>query len=77
MAELFQKDVRIITDQNENRPGYKKTKVGWVPNEWTPIALREIGVMRSGGTHSKKVASFWKGNIPWFTAKDLKFLPFF
>lgn len=21
-------------DRNENRPGYKKTKVGWVPNSW-------------------------------------------
>jgi type I restriction enzyme S subunit len=61
-----------VTDRNENRLGYKKTKVGWIPKEWKPTALREIGVMRSGGTPSKEVASFWKGNIPWFTAKDLK-----
>ena len=23
-----------VTDRNENKPGYKKTKVGWVPEEW-------------------------------------------
>jgi len=61
-----------MSKRNENRPGYKKTKVGWIPREWTSIALCEIGVMRSGGTPSKEIAAFWKGNIPWFTAKDLK-----
>ena len=23
-----------MKDRNENRPGYKKTKVGWIPEEW-------------------------------------------
>jgi type I restriction enzyme S subunit len=23
-----------VTDRNENRPGYKKTKVGWIPESW-------------------------------------------
>jgi type I restriction enzyme S subunit len=23
-----------MSKRNENRPGYKKTKVGWVPNSW-------------------------------------------
>ena len=27
---------------NENRPGYKKTKVGWIPKEWERVKLKEI-----------------------------------
>ena len=61
-----------MTDRNENRPGYKKTKVGWIPKEWRPLPLRDIGLMRSGGTPTKDVDSYWNGDIPWFTAKDLK-----
>lgn len=34
--------------------------------------MREIGLLRSGGTPSKEVSSYWNGSIPWFTAKDLK-----
>jgi type I restriction enzyme S subunit len=26
-------------DPNENRPGYKETKVGWIPNEWDEQSL--------------------------------------
>jgi len=29
-----------MKDRNENRPGYKKTKVGWIPDEWECKKLR-------------------------------------
>lgn len=31
-----------MKDRNENRPGYKKTKVGWIPEEWEMATLAEI-----------------------------------
>jgi type I restriction enzyme, S subunit len=31
-----------VTDRNENRPGYKKTKVGWIPDEWDVVRLKDI-----------------------------------
>ena len=31
-----------MTDRNANRPGYKKTKVGWIPEEWDVIHLDDI-----------------------------------
>lgn len=31
-----------VRDRNENRPGYKKTKVGWIPEEWEPQSLGSI-----------------------------------
>ncbi len=29
--------------RNEGRPGYKKTKVGWIPEEWECVRLRNLG----------------------------------
>ena len=31
-----------MNKRNENRLGYKKTKVGWIPEEWECIKLMEI-----------------------------------
>jgi len=28
-----------VTDRNENRPGYKKTKAGWIPEDWKCVLL--------------------------------------
>ena len=33
--------VSHMKDKNENRKGYKETKVGWIPEEWTATELRE------------------------------------
>lgn len=40
--------------RNENRPGYKKTKVGWIPEEWREVLLNEIGVFSKGKGIAKK-----------------------
>lgn len=31
-----------MTDRNANRPGYKKTRVGWIPENWDILHLEEI-----------------------------------
>lgn len=31
-----------MKDQNENRPGHKKTKAGWIPEEWKCCFLRDL-----------------------------------
>jgi type I restriction enzyme S subunit len=31
-----------MTDLNANRPGYKKTKVGWIPEEWEVNSLSDL-----------------------------------
>lgn len=55
---------------NENRPGYKKTKVGWIPEEWEFINLEEISDKITDGTHDtpKKIE---KG-VPYLTAIHVK-----
>jgi type I restriction enzyme S subunit len=36
------------------------------------VALGDIVDFYSGGTPSKSNAEYWKGEVPWFSAKDLK-----
>lgn len=40
--------------------------------EWEETSLGECTNWASGGTPSKKNASFWVGDIPWVSAKDMK-----
>jgi len=47
----------------------KDTKL---PKHWTVVPLEEVGVFSSGGTPSKANEAYWKGDIPWISAKDLK-----
>jgi type I restriction enzyme S subunit len=42
------------------------------PQGWRQAALTDVCTAVSGGTPSKSNASFWDGNLPWFTPKDLK-----
>lgn len=60
---------------NENRPGYKKTKLGWIPEEWDEKPLDDIGRWKGGGTPSKLNESYWQnGSIPWVSSQDMKSL---
>jgi type I restriction enzyme S subunit len=42
------------------------------PKSWPSKSLTEVCDTFSGGTPSKADDSFWNGNIPWFSAKDMK-----
>ena len=37
-----------MKDRNENRPGYKKTEVGWIPDEWEMKFVDELCSFSSG-----------------------------
>lgn len=50
----------------------KETEVGLIPESWEPRTLRELAEIFSGGTPAKSIATFWSGNIPWASGKDLK-----
>jgi type I restriction enzyme S subunit len=38
----------------------------------TTVALGEVVDFYSGGTPSKSKPELWQGNVPWFSAKDMK-----
>ena len=55
----------------ELKPGYKKTEVGVIPDDWKVSSLSELGDIRSGGTPSTSKSEFWDGGIPWCTPTDI------
>lgn len=58
------------------RKGESKPKLRIPPfqnaGEWERKRLDELVVIQSGVTPSKANLAFWKGSIPWVTAKDMK-----
>jgi type I restriction enzyme S subunit len=47
---------------NENRKGYKKTKVGWIPDDWKVLPLKKIAKFRKG--KGIKKSSLTKKGVP-------------
>ena len=43
-----------MKDKNENRHGYKKTKVGWIPEEWDVMRLEEMVEEHNAGIYKKR-----------------------
>lgn len=56
----------------EVREGYKKTKVGIIPEDWEVRKLDNIAKRFSGHTPNKKKQDYWNGDIPWISLKDTK-----
>jgi type I restriction enzyme S subunit len=46
--------------------------VSELPDGWAWPTLDELGQWMGGGTPSKSVASYWNGDIPWVSPKDMK-----
>jgi len=55
-----------------DKPCYKQTELGWIPEEWELKELGEVlDKIDGGGTPSKKNKSYWNGPFPWASVKDL------
>jgi type I restriction enzyme S subunit len=56
-------------------PAYKDSGVPWlgqVPEHWEVRKLKYAVTFVGGGTPSKTNPSFWEGQIPWVSPKDMK-----
>ena len=42
-----------MTDKNANKIGYKKTKLGWIPEDWEVVRLKDIVVYSQSGLSRK------------------------
>jgi type I restriction enzyme S subunit len=42
-----------------------------LPTDWSRKEIRQIGTVVGGGTPSRDVSSFWRGNIPWVTPGEV------
>ena len=53
-------------------PGYKQTKVGVIPDEWSVAKFSQVCKKAlNGGTPSTKIPEYWEGTIPWITGADV------
>jgi len=50
--------------KNENRPGYKKTKVGWIPEGWGVNALQDISKLITKGSTPTTYGFAWAEPSP-------------
>ena len=55
----------------EPLPAVELPDVGELPEEWTLTTLSEIGKWRTGGTPSRKINSYFYGDIAWVKSGDL------
>jgi len=57
-------------------PAYKDSGVEWlgeVPEHWAQRKLKYIARFSGGGTPSREKLTYWNGDIPWVSPKDMKF----
>ena len=64
-----------MKDRNKNRPGYKKTKVGWIPEEWDYDRVRSNGSVLTGTTPSTLHPEYYEGKHLFVTPVDMGFSP--
>ncbi len=56
----------------ELKPSYKGTDIGVIPEDWNLHRVGDVGIWLSGGTPSKSNRTYWGGDIPWVSPKDMK-----
>ncbi len=54
--------------------GYKRTDVGVIPKDWESTAIATIARLESGHTPSKRIPSYWAGDVPWVSLHDTESL---
>ena len=60
-----------MSHNNTEKEGYKKTTLGWIPNEWEVKKTKELGEISSGGTPDTSQMIYWNGSINWCTPTDI------
>ena len=61
-----------VIEKTEYKKGYKKTKLGWIPEDWDMVKLSSVcKKIIGGGTPTTQITSYWEGNIPWISSYDI------
>lgn len=70
---MTEKNKKIIEQINNGiiPEGYKKTKIGIVPVEWTSEKFFSFCDVVNGGTPNTDISDYWNGNIFWCTPTDI------
>ena len=62
-----------MSKRNENRPGYKKTKVGWIPDDWKCVRLPSVAKISRGRFSHRpcNAPQFYGGKYPFVQTGDI------
>lgn len=62
-----------VTEQTEYKKGYKKTKLGWIPEDWKMVKIKNLTCVKSGSTPLRANYNkyFKDGTIKWVKTLDL------
>ena len=52
-------------------PGYRRTEIGIIPEDWEVKRLGEVVDVVGGGTPDTKNPKYWGGKINWFTPTEI------
>jgi len=63
---------KVAEDGEFNLSAERYQEKAVVQRAWPMVPLGEISTRMSGGTPSKANESFWQGDIPWVSPKDMK-----
>ncbi|MBB1486521.1 restriction endonuclease subunit S [Oceanospirillum sediminis] len=69
LSFVLKKELLVGSWSNEKK---KQANCGLIPESWEEERFDLIGKFLSGGTPKKSNESYWKGNFPWFSPKDMK-----
>jgi type I restriction enzyme, S subunit len=59
-----------MSNNNQNKAGYKHTALGWIPAEWQVELLDKVAKRGSGHTPDKSYESYYNGGIKWVSLAD-------
>lgn len=67
--------MRWLTILGTNMRSQHDAYLAALQGDWPVVPIDQIGELVGGGTPSRRVASFWGGDIPWATPSELTGLP--
>lgn len=50
--------------------GFVESSIGAIPEGWQAKTLSSVCTVVSGGTPKRSEASYWNGDVPWYSVKD-------
>ncbi len=57
---------------NENRPGYKHTPLGWIPEEWEVTELNSVAEIQQGVSKGKQIQDSNAVELPYMRVANIK-----
>jgi len=60
-----------MSGKSKISPGYKKTEIGIIPEDWEVKRLGDIGTITTGGTPPTSDKKYWNGKFLWATPTDI------